>query len=81
MSGAFVGQYEGLVGSSRKRAVRAWLKIKIMNAHQPPKRGERKNMILSGCYEAIEDENDIFCDCRVDVDVDVIGVGVDVGLT
>ena len=41
------------VGSSRRCAVRASPKIK--NAHQPPKRGERRDVIISRYYEAIED--------------------------
>ena len=53
MSGGFAWSSGGGVGSSRRRAVRALLTIK--NAHQPPKRGEREDAILSRCYEAIED--------------------------
>ena len=80
MSGVFVGQYEEVVGSSKRRAVRALWKTKIINAHQPPKRGERRKMVLSQCYnKAIEDGNNMISGCRVDVDV--VDAGVDVGLT
>ena len=86
MSGVFVGQYEEEVGLSRRRAIRALWELKTINAHQPPKRGERRDMVLSQCYKAIEDGHNMIFDSRVAVDVEVdvdvdVGVGVDVGLT
>lgn len=57
------------VGSSRGGVVRA--SPAAVNAHQPPKRGERRDAILGQCYEDIEDGIDMGRNGRVGVELDV----------
>ena len=65
LSGCFAWHPGVGVGSSRSGGVGA--SPRSIDAHRPPKRGERRDAILSQCYEAIEDGIDIVRDGRVDV--------------
>lgn len=53
------------MGLSRIRDVKA--SPRADHAHQPPKRGERRDGILNYLYEDIERGIHMYCDCHVDV--------------
>lgn len=59
------------VRSSRGRVVGA--SLTAVNAHQPPKRGERRDEILVQCCEGIEGDVNMGCEGRVGVGVKVDG--------
>ena len=60
MSGGFGGEE---VGWNRRCVVGAW--SKAIDAHQPPKRGERRDAIWGQRYEAIEKSIKVGCVGRV----------------